>query len=178
MPAGKQSQSSAMLYTLIAFVAISIIATVCAVYFYVKAEDYKTQVINKEELLSKFANSTEQNQAATRIGKTKQGETYTKTLLGLLDEMVSAVTGAAAEDTPATVKANDAKVKINETLEMLAKDGTVSNTEPVNLVQIIQQLKLQLTLLTRASGSLPSGLRSFRTTLTTPRKRAASRNRS
>ncbi len=143
MPAGKPSQSSAMLYTLIAFVTISIIATVCAVYFYVKAEDYKTQRIAQEEALNRFASSTEQAQIARIVGRPAQGKTILGTMDALLNEMVSAVTGMAPEETPATVKANDAKVKINETIEMLAADNFISSTEGVNLVQIIRQLKSQ-----------------------------------
>ncbi|MBE0535790.1 MAG: hypothetical protein IH624_08980 [Phycisphaerae bacterium] len=141
MPAGKPSQSSAMMYTLIAFVTISIIATVCAVYFYVKAEDYKTQRNTKDETLIKHANASEQMQTAKIVGKPAQGKTILGTMDNLLNEMVSAIIGTIPEDMPATVKANDAKVKINETFEVLVNDGIVSSTEGVNLIQIVRQLK-------------------------------------
>jgi hypothetical protein len=144
MPAGKQSQSSAMLYTLIAFVTISIIATVCAVYFYVKAEDYNTQRLNTEDSLKQYASEAERSQIARIVGKASQGKTFLGTVNSLLNELVSAVTGTAPEESPATVKANDAKVIINETVEMLAADDIISTVEGVNLIQIIQQLKKQL----------------------------------
>ncbi len=42
MPAARRKQSNAMLYTLIIFVGLFIVATTVAVFFYVKAEDYRT----------------------------------------------------------------------------------------------------------------------------------------
>ena len=97
MPAGKQSQSSAMLYTLIAFVTISIIATVCAVYFYVKAEDYKTQRVAKEDALAKFANPSEQSQLARIVGKAAQGKTVLGTMNDLLNERLFDVIAAIGQ---------------------------------------------------------------------------------
>jgi hypothetical protein len=39
MPAGKKYQSSAMLYTVVTFVALFIIAAAVAVVYYIKAEE-------------------------------------------------------------------------------------------------------------------------------------------
>jgi len=154
MPAGKQSQSSAMLYTLIAFVSISIIATVCAVYFYVKAEDYKTQHSAAQVALLKFATDTEQAQIARIVGRPLQGKSSIGTMSSLLHELVAAITGTAVEDSPATVKANDAKVRINETVEMLAAADLISRTQGVNLLQTIQHLKGQLDSLNASQAML------------------------
>ena len=41
MPARRRKQSNAMLYTLITFVGLFIVATTIAVIYYVKAEEYK-----------------------------------------------------------------------------------------------------------------------------------------
>jgi len=42
MPPGKRRQSNAMLYTLITFVGLFIVATTVAVIYYVKAEELRT----------------------------------------------------------------------------------------------------------------------------------------
>ena len=82
MPPGKQSQSNALLYTVITFVALFIIATTCAVIFYVKAEDYKTQMANDEAIFKKIATSTERNSLAKIVGTPRSGKSMLKTMEG------------------------------------------------------------------------------------------------
>jgi len=48
MPPGKQQQSNTILYTLIAFVGLFILATAGAVIFYVKAEEHRKNADNLE----------------------------------------------------------------------------------------------------------------------------------
>ena len=114
MPAGKSSESSAMLYTVITFVALFLVATTCAVIFYVKAEDFKTQRDVADSTMSKLADSSEQNSLAKIVGKSIKGKSALGTMTVHLDDMVSAVTGQVADETPAAVKVNDAKIEINE----------------------------------------------------------------
>ncbi|MHC4927355.1 MAG: hypothetical protein ACYTER_08510, partial [Planctomycetota bacterium] len=60
MAARQGTQSNAMLYTLITFVALFVIATVCAVIFYIKSEEHRTSDEASEAMLAEVANRTEQ----------------------------------------------------------------------------------------------------------------------
>ena len=151
MPAGKSSESSAMLYTVITFVALFLIATTCAVIFYVKAEDFKTQRDSANNTMSKLANGSEQNSLARLVGKINQGQSALGTMNVHLNDLVSAITGQAGEETPASVKVNDAKIEINEIMEILVEDGIISSTEGVDLIELLGQMKSDLDN-ARASG--------------------------
>lgn len=141
MPAGKSSESSAMLYTVITFVGLFLIATTCAVIFYVKAEDFKTQRDAADSTMLKLANNSEQNSLAKIVGRSLQGKSALGTMTVHLDDMVSAVTGQVADETPAAVKVNDAKIEINEIMGSLFESGLVSGTENVDLIELLGQLK-------------------------------------
>ncbi len=144
MPPGKQSQSNAMLYTVITFVGLFIIATTCAVIFYVKAEDYKTQLSTREATLNTIATSIEQGKLAQIVGTPEPGMSMLKTMEKLLNEMVAVITGQAGADVPASVKTNDANIKINAIVETLFSDGIISGRENVNLIGLVGQLKAEL----------------------------------
>jgi len=95
MPAGKSSQSNAMLYTVITFVGLFIVTTAAAIWFYVKAEEYRTQRATMEEKISELANSRERSTLSKKVGKPLKKESYMGTMLSYLDDMVSAITGQA-----------------------------------------------------------------------------------
>ena len=145
MPPGKQSQSNAMMYTVITFVGLFIIAMTCAVIFYVKAEDYKTRLAAGEATLNNLATSTERNSLPKIVGTPEQSKSMLGTMTNLLDNMVRIITGEASKDTPATVKANDAGIKINQISEALFNDGVIDGTENFSLIGIIEQLKSEYT---------------------------------
>ena len=144
MPPGKQSQSNAMLYTVITFVALFIIATTCAVIFYVKAEDYKTEIADNATDLNKIASSVERSSLAKIVGTPKPGKSMLKTMELFLGEMVGAITGEAGADIPASVKVNEANIRINGAVESLFNDGLISSRENVNLIGLVGQLKAEL----------------------------------
>ena len=154
MPPGKQSQSNAMLYTVITFVALFIVATTCAVIFYVKAEDYKTQMDTDAATLNKIATSTERNSLPKIVGTAKPGKSMLKTMDEFLGEMVKAITGEAGADVPASVKINEANIKINGTVENLFNDGIVSSRENINLIGLVEQLNAELDRATVGSRQL------------------------
>jgi hypothetical protein len=141
MPAGKSSESSAMLYTVITFVALFLVATTCAVVFYVKAEDFKTQRDASDSTMSALANSSERNSLAKIVGKTPQGKSALGTMSDHVDNMVKAITGQVADETPAAVKVNDASIEINEVMAALVEDGIVTSIENVDLVELLGLLK-------------------------------------
>ncbi len=78
MPLGKAGQSNAMLYTVITFVGLFIIAASCAVFFYIKAEDYRTQLDSSLDMTNKLANRSEQNNLSKIVGKAEKD----KSILG------------------------------------------------------------------------------------------------
>jgi len=141
MPPGKQSQSNAMMYTVITFVGLFIIAITCAVIFYVKAEDYKTRLAADAAALNNLASRAEQPNLAKIVGTPEKNKSMIGTMVDLLDNMVRIITGEASKDVPATVKANDAGIKINQITEALFNDGIIAGNENVSLIGIIQQLK-------------------------------------
>ena len=143
MPAGKPSQSNAMLYTVIIFVGLFIAALVCAIAFYVKAEDYKTQYNEAIQQTEKLAKANEV--PAKLIGKPLRGESYLGTMNTYLDEMISAITGQIPENSNASVKINETKTRINETMELLAEDASaIYGPEGISLLQTIEKLKLNI----------------------------------
>ncbi len=154
MPPGKQSQSNAMLYTVITFVALFIIATTCAVIYYVKAEDYKTQINTDKAILNNIATLTERNNLSKIVGTPEKNMSMLGTMEKLLGDMVGAITGEAGANVPASVKTNEANIKINATVEGLFNDGLISSGENVNLIGLVEQLKAELDRATVGSRQL------------------------
>jgi hypothetical protein len=146
MPAGKLSQSNTMLYTVLTFVAFFLIAAVCAVIFYIKAEDYKTQRDDIRGETAQLANEKQRRDAVTKIvGKPLKGETILGTMTTYLDEMVSAIIGELVQDTTAAAKVSNAIMKINETMELLGEDASaVYGPDDIDLTQTIAKLKSEL----------------------------------
>ncbi|NLW83249.1 MAG: hypothetical protein GXY41_02420 [Phycisphaerae bacterium] len=144
--AARGAQSNTMLYSLITFVGLFVIATVCAVVFYVKSEEYRTQFETKRNDTEQIASSREQTAITSLVGKAEQGKTYLGTTLSLIDKLYQAITGKApAEGIPADVKANDAIMQVNTTLEALDADATaVVGADGVALVHTIGDLKQKL----------------------------------
>ena len=71
MPPGKRRQSNAMLYTLITFVGLFIVATTVAVIYYVKAEELRTTTADAVNELGKMASADEVRRVGDIVG-TKQ----------------------------------------------------------------------------------------------------------
>ena len=159
MPAGKPSQSNAMLYTVIIFVALFIISTSCAVIFYIKSEEYKIQADDAAREMSAFASRSEQGKIGAMVGKPLKGKSVLGTMVMYIDDLVEAVTGAGPEETTAAVKVNEAKMKINEVLEPL-KDQLTGATGPrgVDLIETIRQLTAELDALNLSARSIESQL--------------------
>lgn len=159
MPAGKPSQSNAMLFTVIIFVALFIISTSFAVIFYIKSGEYKAQADDAEREMDAFANRSEQSKIGSLVGKPLKGKSVLGTMVTYLDDMVEAVTGTGPEETTAAVKVNQANMKINEVLEPL-KDRLTGATGPrgVDLVETVRQLTAELDALNLSARSTESQL--------------------
>ena len=145
MPAGKQSQSNAMLYTVITFVGLFLVATVLAVIFYVKAEDYKTEIATIKQDINKLATTKENRELTDLIGKPTKGKSYLGTMIEYLDDMVSAITGQLPQGQNASSKVNSARQKVTDTMQFLADDASAAfGPEGIDLLQTIVRLKTDL----------------------------------
>jgi len=145
MPVGKPSQGNMMLYTVLTFVGFFLVAAVCAVFFYVKAEDYRAQRDDMAGQLGKLANDREVRELSKTVGKPLAAKTILGTMMTYLDEMVSAVTGELVENATVSVRVNGAKMRINETMALLGEDASGTyGPDGFDLLQTITALKSEL----------------------------------
>jgi len=147
MPAGKRQQSNAMLYTLITFVGLFIIATTIAVIYYVKAEDHRTKADALQSQIDELATSTERRKIGTIVGAKQARKSRLGTMVNYLDEMVCLIIGGLPEETSAEVKVDTANRKAKDTLELLAQEHIDIETIDPNttgLIQIMEKLKTKL----------------------------------
>lgn len=106
-----------MLYSLITFVALFIAATVCAVIFYVKSEEYRTNSENNAAELAIIANSTETRNLARIVGQPEGGKTYLGTMQTVVNELYKMMLGKTVpENTPATVMLNEISMAVKSAL--------------------------------------------------------------
>lgn len=126
MPAGKKQQTSAMLYTLVTFVGLFILATAVAVIYYVKSEDNRTNAANLQNQLNEMATGAELRQLGTIVGAKQPTKSRLGTMLNYLDEAAYMIIGGVPEETSAEVKIDTAKRQFKETLATLAQKYPVS----------------------------------------------------
>ncbi len=104
MPPGKRRQSNAMLYTLVTFVALFVIATTVAVIYYVRAEDLRTKNKDGEQKLKELASSDEQRRMGEIVGDKISGQSYMGSLNEYMDQLVITVIGKPVPSTTAQMK--------------------------------------------------------------------------
>ncbi len=138
-----RTQSNAMLYALITFVALFVVGVVCAVIFYVKSEEYRTQLDSSKSDLQKIANRTEQGALGKIVGKVDEGKSYLGTLSERYNKLYSIITGVApAEDLSADAKLNDITMQINKLTEMLGQSASPAvGPEGIALIKLAADLK-------------------------------------
>jgi hypothetical protein len=117
MPAGKRRQSNAMLYTLITFVGLFVVAATAAVIYYVKAEDLRTQAKTAQDELNKFASQEEVRSVGTIVGNRLSGQTNLGTMVDHMDQMVALVRGTPVRATSAEVKLAEVRQALQPLLE-------------------------------------------------------------
>ena len=116
MPPGKRRQSNAMLYTLVTFVALFVVATTVAVIYYVKAEDLRTKRADAEQKLKEIASVDEVRRIGEIVGEKAAGQSYLGTTMEYMDQIVGMVTGKPVQATTAQVKAGNASRAIRPLL--------------------------------------------------------------
>ncbi|MBN2588915.1 MAG: hypothetical protein JXA96_03560 [Sedimentisphaerales bacterium] len=153
MPAHRRKQSNVMLYTLIIFVGLFIVATTVAVFYYVKAEEHRITCEELQSDFDDFISEEEKTNIGSIVGETSNLSTsYMQTMVEYHDETVTCVVGGVAEATSAEVKTNNAKAKTQEALTTAGK--YLDNIDPnlTGLAQVVNALaeKLQNTMESKA----------------------------
>lgn len=140
-----RTQSNAMLYALITFVALFIVGVVCAIVFYVKSEEYRLQLENNKSETLKIANVQEQGSLGKIVGKAESAS-YLGTLNEFYNKLITVVTGVVpAEDMSADVKFNDITRDVNELGTLLGSDMSPAvGPDGVALIKLIGDLKAKL----------------------------------
>jgi len=148
MPAGRRKQSNTMLYTLVTFVGLLIIATAAAIIFYVKFEEQRSTAIELKSDLDNMATEPEIKNIATIVGEKKSRETYLGKMVEYLDKMVSSIIGPLGElkDSSAEVKIQNANQKVLDTITMAQEYTEIQNADPntTGLIPVIEKLQAQL----------------------------------
>lgn len=160
MPAGKRQQSNAMLYTLITFVGLFIIAATAAIIFYVKFEDQTQKAQTAQSTLETMASATEVRNVGSIVGAKSARESYMGKMLGYLDNIVSMVIGQIPADTSAEVKFANIESRIKDTLSAAQKYLGNEPLDPnsAGLVPVAQKLKTTLDAMTTANDALTEKL--------------------
>jgi hypothetical protein len=116
MPPSKRRQSNAMLYTLIVFIGLFIVATTAAVIYYVKAEELRTQNQEIQQRMDGLARSEEYRMLGSIVGTPLPGESQLGTMVTYLDRMLRLVEGGPVPVTSAQVKVSGAVRAVRELL--------------------------------------------------------------
>lgn len=154
MPAGKKT--GAALYTLMIFVAISIIGVALAVLFFIQAASYKSQAQTLQAQTDDLATSAEIRKINTLVGDKQRSKSRLGTMVDFVDEVTQLITGKVAEDMPAESRVTDAKTKAKETVSQLAvkhKDINLNDANSIALIPVIEKLNRKLENTTKTAAA-------------------------
>jgi len=147
MPAPRRSQSNAMLYTVVVFVGISIIASVIAVVFYIKYEDQQANLRQAQSNFSEMASDQDWRRIASIVGEKKTRENYFAKTNDYLDQTLILLTGGPLDDTSAQEKVASAVADVNKIIVSVSGppcqiENFDSNT--TGLIRVIELLEAKL----------------------------------
>jgi len=158
MPARRRKQSNAMLYTLITFVGLFIVATTIAVIYYVEAEDKRTRLEEMQNKIDDLADTKEINSIGSIVGTKASGDTWLGTMVEHLDGTTSIIVGGVPETTSAEAKVNDANIKVANALKSVQQHITITDPNTTGLVKIISDLVAELNKTIEAKDALQKDL--------------------
>ena len=144
MPAGKRHQSNTILFTLILFVALFIVASVVAVVFYTKSEDNRTRLLQLEGTTNELATVEERNRLSTIVGD-KLAASYLGTLQEFHDKAAVMILGMPVESTSAEAKSLKLTRDVVKTVELAQGYMDAEKIDPnTGLIPIINKLTAAL----------------------------------
>ncbi len=146
MPPRKRQQSSAMLVALVTFVILFVAATIAAVVFYVKAEDYRTAGDALQTQIDDLASGVERQKLGATVGTKPPRTSWLATMLDNMDRAVTLILGGVAPDTSAEVKLKTAAAQVAGALTAASRYVDLQNAEPnnVGLTRIIHEVSAEL----------------------------------
>ncbi len=144
MPARRRKQSNAMLYTLITFVGLFIVATTIAVIYYVDSEDKKTRLVDIQNQIDDLADSRERNALGTIVGTKARRKSWLGTMVEHLDGTTSLIVGGVPETTSAEAKMNDVNTKVGNALTLAQEHIDIAEPNTIGLVPVIKDLTAEL----------------------------------
>ncbi|MCH8119149.1 MAG: hypothetical protein IIC00_05410 [Planctomycetes bacterium] len=159
MPAHRRKQSNAMLYTLITFIGLLIVATTIAVIYYVKTEEYRDKANKAESNLEEIIKPAEQLKGLGKIvGTVPIGKSALGTMANYLDETVCLIVGGVPETTSAEAKVNDVNTKVGNALKSAQEYIDIAEPNTTGLVQIIGDLTAKLNNTINAKNAIQKDL--------------------
>lgn len=161
MPARNRPQSNAILYTLIAFVGLFIIAAAVGVIYYVKYEDQRTIANDSRNDLNEYADRGERVKIGATVGTKQRRTSWLGTMLNYLDEMANQIIGGPSKDTSAEEKVNLVNTEVESIKQLLAREyPDIEFVDPnaAGLVHIIRRLKAKLDNVSEAALALEKQL--------------------
>jgi len=142
MALGKRQQTNALLYTLITFVALFLIAAALAIIYYVKAEDQRTVAQNAQRDLEEIISTSQQRKGIGKIiGTIPRRKSGLEVMVDYLDRMVTLITGDVPEDTSAEVKVDTVTKKAKQTIDSMSLENADPN---ISLIRAMEKLKAKL----------------------------------
>ncbi len=134
MAMARQTQSSTMLYTVITFVALFIIAAILAVVFYLKSQDWRDQYLASQQDMDEFASQNQMRNIGSLVGQKERNQSRLSQLLGYIDQLYVVFVGIQPQETSAEVKVAEMQAKYRDVLAKLPQEMTISvaDTNDVN----------------------------------------------
>ncbi|MHC4242082.1 MAG: BRCT domain-containing protein [Planctomycetota bacterium] len=165
MPARRRKQSNAMLYTLITFVGLFLVAIIIAGICYVKIEEYRDKAVKAESNLDEMVTPEQWQNRGKIVGKIPQvslrprkaGETYLGKMVEHFDGTTSLIVGFVPEITSAEADVNDANIKVANVFKSVRDHITIADPN-AGLVKIISDLVAELDRTKEAKDALQKDL--------------------
>jgi len=126
MALARQTQSSTMLYTVITFVALFIIAAILAVIFYLKSEDWRDQYRTSQRDTAEIASENQVRNIGSLVGQKERNQSRLSQLLGYIDQLYVMFVGIQPQETSAEVKILEMQAKYKDVLAKLPQEMTIS----------------------------------------------------
>jgi hypothetical protein len=165
MPARRRKQSNAMLYTLITFVGLFLVAIIIAGICYVKIEEYRDKAVKAESNLDEMVTPQQWQDRGKIVGKIPQvslrprkaGETYLGKMVEHFSGTTSLIVGFVPEMTSAEADVNDTNIKVANALKSVRKHISIADPN-AGLVKTINDLVAKLNRTKEANIALQKDL--------------------
>ncbi len=145
MPAGRASQRNSMLYTVITFAGLFILAIIASAIFYLQAAEYKKVATDSKKKLADIASDSEVRQIGSIVGTKKPRQSRLGTMSEYLDRTVSLILGGPLDETSAEMKAEEVEAKVFDLVDMLNDEPLVeqmlSDPNDFSLARAVEVLK-------------------------------------